>query len=70
MDKVSPTELRVSAQLADEMVAAGIGYIPVPYASDEERCKLLHQAVNRLEELAIETEAEEAMCLRDEEPGV
>ena len=70
MNKVSPIELRVSEQLANEMMSAGMGWIPIPYASEEERDKLLHQAVNRLGELAIETEMEEAMCLRDEKPGV
>ena len=59
MDKVSPCELRVSIKLSDEMSRGGMGWIPIPYGSDEERANLIKQSINRLEELAIVTEEEE-----------
>ena len=60
MNQVPPTELRVSIKLSEEMSHAGMGWIPVPYGSDEERSELIQMSVKRLEELAIITEEEEA----------
>ena len=59
MNKVSPVELRISNDIAEEMTLGGMGWIPIPYDSDEDRKQLLQKALSRLEECAIKAEEEE-----------
>lgn len=59
MNRVCPLEQRVSHALVQSISEIGIGYIPVPYGSEEERAVLLKQSIAKLEELAVIAEKEE-----------
>lgn len=56
MDRCKPTELRKAMIMVNEFKKVGIGFIPVPYTTEDEKLDLVVMAMAKLE--GIEKEAE------------
>ncbi|WP_129141492.1 DUF1382 family protein [Modicisalibacter coralii] len=48
MNRAKPTDLRTSLKIAQEYSKAGIGFVPMPVFSEEERQQRIIEAANRL----------------------
>ena len=59
MERQSPVEARKILNKVNSMVHGGIGFIPVPFTSEEERIELVNLSIANLEKLATMAEAEE-----------
>jgi hypothetical protein len=56
VERVSPMELRKALLMVDSMTKAGIGFIPVPYANEQEKAALVFMCDVFLEKLAADAE--------------
>ena len=58
MQRQSPVETRKIMEAVHTMVLAGVGFIPVPFTSEDERIELLNLSNANLEKLATMAESE------------
>jgi len=58
MQRQSPVETRKVIELVNLMVLSGIGFIPVPFTSEDERITLAELSNANLEKMAIMAESE------------
>ena len=59
MNRASAVDLRKALDAAQQMVQAGILFVPMPVSSREEQSKRIDEADARLEQMAVEIEAQE-----------
>jgi len=56
MDRCKPEDMRNALILVDEFRKAGIGFIAIPYSSEEEMSNLVDMADRKLDEMIKEAE--------------
>lgn len=60
MKRAHPVDLRKAIEAANELVKAGILFVPMPVTSADDRVELTIQMAERLEQLELQVEAEES----------
>lgn len=66
MERASPTTIRTGMDMASTLVSAGIAFVPMPVANDEEFSKLSMEAMARLNELYEQVKKDEENDRSDE----
>ena len=59
MNIASPVDLRKSLEIANNLAHIGIGFVPIPVASEEDFQTLAAELSRRLENMAVEAEKNE-----------